>query len=111
MVYLRILNIVPCAIQWDCVVYPSSLHQFASSNPRPPVLPSPKPIPFATASLLSVSGGGCFCFMDKLICVIFLDSTQKGHHMTFVFLFPTWYDSLQVRPCCYRWHCFILHYG
>ena len=33
MVYHRILNIVPCAVQQDLVVYPSYI-QFASANPK-----------------------------------------------------------------------------
>ena len=34
MVYHRIVNIVPCAIQKDNVVYPFYIHQFASANPK-----------------------------------------------------------------------------
>ena len=41
MVYHRMLNIAPCAVQWDPVVYPFCTYQFASANPKPPVLPSP----------------------------------------------------------------------
>ena len=40
----RILNRVPCAIQQDLVVYPSYMYQFASDNPKLPVLPSPTPL-------------------------------------------------------------------
>ena len=40
MVCYKILNIVPCAIQQDLVVYPSYIKQFASANPRLPILPS-----------------------------------------------------------------------
>ena len=45
MVYHRILNIVPCAVQWDLVVYPSCIYQFASADPNFPVRPSLHPLP------------------------------------------------------------------
>lgn len=35
-VYYRILSIVSCATQWDLVVYPFHIYQFASANPRFP---------------------------------------------------------------------------
>ena len=38
-VYYRILSIVSCAVQWD-LVYPFYIYQFASANPRVPLLPS-----------------------------------------------------------------------
>ena len=41
MVYHRILNIIPCAIQQDLVVYPSYIKQLTSANPKsfpPPIL-------------------------------------------------------------------------
>ena len=40
MVYHRILNVVPCALQWDFVGCPSYIDWFASANPKLPVLPS-----------------------------------------------------------------------
>ena len=45
MIYLRIFNIVPCAVQEDLVVYPSYIYSFASANPTLPLHPSPTPIP------------------------------------------------------------------
>ena len=48
MAYLRILNIVPCDIQQDLVVYPSYIHQFASN--QFPIQPSPILLPFAAAT-------------------------------------------------------------
>ena len=55
MVYHRILNIVPCAIQWDLVVYPFSLY-FASANLILPIHPSTTPLsPLAATSLFSMS--------------------------------------------------------
>ena len=50
-----------------------------------------------------------FCFVNKFICTIFLDSTCKPYHMIFVFLsltYFTWYDNLQVHPSCCKWHYF-----
>ena len=41
MVYHRMLDIIPCAIQWDPVVYSFYMKQFASANPKLPVRPSP----------------------------------------------------------------------
>ena len=41
MVYHRIVNIAPCAIQQDLVVCPSCIYWFTSANSRLPVLPSP----------------------------------------------------------------------
>lgn len=53
MVYLRILNVAPCALQQDLVVYPSWMwHLFAPSNPKLPVHPSP-PAPHLLATILS----------------------------------------------------------
>ena len=34
---------MPCAIQYDLVVYPFYIYQFASANPKLPVLPHPLP--------------------------------------------------------------------
>ena len=31
----------------------------------------------------------CLCFVNKFICIIFIDSTYKWYHMMFVFLFLT----------------------
>ena len=41
IVYHRTLNIVPCAMQEDLVIYPFYIQQFASANPKFPVHPSP----------------------------------------------------------------------
>ena len=52
MVYCKILNIVPCAIQQD-LVYPSYIEQFASANLKLPILYSAPSL--ATTSLFSLS--------------------------------------------------------
>ena len=39
MVYLKILNILPCALQEDLDVYPFCVHYFASINSKLPVHP------------------------------------------------------------------------
>ena len=54
-VYFRILKIVPCAVHWDLVVYPSYIYLSESAIPKLPCLPSPRPSPLATKSLISVS--------------------------------------------------------
>ena len=46
----RMLNIVPCVIQQDLVVYPSYVLTFASTNPDLQILPPP-PSPLATTGL------------------------------------------------------------
>ena len=56
----------------------------------------------------------CFCFANKFICIIFLDSTYKRYYMIFIFLFLTYftlYDSFWVHPRLCRWHYFIPFYG
>ena len=43
-----------------------------------------------------------FCFVNKFICIIFLDSICKWYYMVCVFLFLTYftlYESLWVHPC------------
>ena len=65
----RILNIVPCAIQWDFVVYRSvfnSLHLLIPSSQSVPPCPS---LPLASTSLFSLCI--CFCFIGKFICGMF----------------------------------------
>ena len=55
MVYYRIMNVVPCVTQQDLVVYPFSIHSFATVNPKLPVLPFPTSSHLATTSLFSMS--------------------------------------------------------
>ena len=43
MVCHKILNIIPCAIQQDLVVYPSYIYQFVYANPKLPIHPSSTP--------------------------------------------------------------------
>ena len=46
---------------------------------------SPSSLPSVTI-VCSLSLWVCFCFVDQLICIIFLDSSYKLYHMIFVFL-------------------------
>ena len=50
----------------------------------------------------------CFCFIDKVICVVFyiLDTSGVIEHLSFSYL--VW-SSL--RLCCCKWHSLILFYG
>ena len=44
-------------------------------------------------------------------CIFFLDSIYYCYHTGFVFLhliYLTWYNALQVHPCCCKWQNFIL---
>ena len=45
MVYHRILNIVPCAIQQDLVVYPFYIYKLTSADSNLPLHSSPNPRP------------------------------------------------------------------
>ena len=51
MVYYRLLNIVPCAIQQDIVVFPIHMYRFASMDPKLTI----QPAPLATTGLFSMS--------------------------------------------------------
>ena len=55
-----------------------------------------------------------FCFANKFICIIFLDSPCTLYYTILVFLFLTYlilYDSLYVHPCLCKWHIFIPFYS
>ena len=45
MVYPRIFNIVPCALQQDLVVYPSYIKKLTSTNPSLQLHPSTNALP------------------------------------------------------------------
>ena len=51
MIFHRILNMVPCAIQWDLVVYHFYVHYFASSDPKFPLHLFPHPLGSHTSVL------------------------------------------------------------
>ena len=109
MVYHKILNTVPCAIQQD-LVYPSEIHQLASANPKLPVLPSPTSPPMATMSLFAMSVS-LFLYIGGFICAIVwipyvTDTIRYLSSSDF-----TQYVNLQLRLCCCRWHYFILFCG
>ena len=55
MVYHRILNIMPCAVPWDLIVYRFYIKKLISSSPDLPLHLSPIPHPLATTSLFSMS--------------------------------------------------------
>ena len=51
-----------------------------------------------------------FCFANRFIYTIFLDSTCRQYYMIFTFLFLTYftlYDSLWLYPCLWKWHYLI----
>ena len=75
MVYRRILNIVPCAIQKDLVSYHSiynSLYLLAPNSQSNP----PPPPPLWQPRVCSLCLWVCFCFIDFSFWHI-LDSTYK----------------------------------
>ena len=78
---------------WEIVkdreAWSATVHEVANSwtrlsewtqQPQTPN-PSPSTSPLATTSLYSM--WVCFCFTDKFLCVIILDSIYKWHHMVF----------------------------
>ena len=82
----RRFNRVPCAIQQD----PTDIHSTCNSlhllTPNSKSIPPPPPWQPQVCSLcLWVF----FCSVDRFICAV-LDSTDKWHHMVFVFLFLTY---------------------
>ena len=69
MVYHRMLNIVPCALQQDLVVYPFFIYYFASTKPKLPIHPFPH---HPLATVLCVWESYMFPqHIDVLICVVF----------------------------------------
>ena len=68
------------------------------SIPTSPLIPPPPPSPTWLREVCSLHLWLNFCFVNKLICAMFLDPTHKRHHMMFVFLWLhlTW-SSL--GPC------------
>ena len=53
------------------------------------------------------------CFVNKFICILFLDFIYEWYHMIFVFV---WLTSLcmiifWIHLSCCKWHYFILSYG
>ena len=85
LVYHRMLNIVPCTIQQDLVVYSFSVKYLAFADPKLPIHP------FPTLSLprqllaLSMSMILLLIHIEIHLCHI-LDSTYKSYRMVFVFL-------------------------
>ena len=59
----------------------------------------PTSLPFLVALCLLSTSMSHFCFANKFICTIFLDSTYKHYYVFFFLTYLILYDSLQVRPC------------
>ena len=68
IVYHRILNMVPCAIQEDFVVYPFYIYQFTSANQTANQTLSH---PIFLCNHRSLCLWFYFCFIEGFICVIF----------------------------------------
>ena len=69
MVYLRRLDIVPCAIQQDLIV--SHFKQFASANFKLLVHPFPSLDPLGNHKSVFYVLRVCFYFVDRFICALF----------------------------------------
>ena len=66
IIYHRISSIFPCAVQWDPVVYPFCIYQFASANPRLTIQTRPSLLPLGNPQFIL-----CFCFIVRFLCLIF----------------------------------------
>ena len=88
--YHKILNIVPCAISKSLVFIHSLDSGVYLLIPYSSFILPPPLSPLVTISLFSVSVN-LFLFANKLICIIFLDSTYKQYHIIFVFLCLTYF--------------------
>ena len=73
------------------------------------------PTPFHLVTIgRSVNLWVCLCFVNKFTCnIFFLDSTYKGYHVIYLFL---WLTSLSMTVsnhhlCGCKWHYFILFNG
>ena len=67
------------------------LSHFVPAYPSPSHLPSPTHLP-QYPYILSLCLCLYFCFANKFICIIFLDSTYKWYYTIFIFFF--WLTSL-----------------
>ena len=106
MVYHRILNIVPCTRQQDLVVCLYCIQQFASANPKLPILPS------LNKSVLYVGQSVSICFLLQLIYnVVPISAVQQSdsviHRLSYIIFHhglsqKIGYSSLcyAVGPCC-----------
>ena len=93
-----------------CTVYPcwlSVLYVYVYVNPKLLIYhPARILYPLVIISLF-LCLWVCFCFVNKLTCIFFLDSSYKWYHMIFVFpslAYFTYCDHLKVHPCCCEWH-------
>ena len=86
MVYHKILTIVPCAILYELVVYPSCIYQFVLLILNSQAIPFPFPLLLGSHNLSSISVS--LSHRHVQLCHV-LDSTCKWYHMVFVFLFLT----------------------
>ena len=110
--HYRVLSRVSCAMQqFLLIIYFIYSSVYMSISVCQFILPSLPHEFFYTYDLIFFSFSHLFfdfCFLNRLICNIILDSTCKPYHMIFLFLCLisfTQYVSLQVHPCCYKWFC------
>ena len=111
MVYHKILNIVPCAIQQDLIytiylIYTSWHLLIPNSQPFPL-----SPLPWQP-QVSSLCLWVCTYFIDLFICHISV-STYKWYHGICLSLshLLSLACNLQVHPCSFKWHDLILFYG
>ena len=97
LVYYKILNIVPYAIQQYPIVYPFCVKQFASAICKLPIYQSPNPL--LTSRCLFSMSVNLLLFYKVHLCHI-LDFTYKGCHIIFVFFFLTSLSAVICRSIC-----------
>ena len=80
----------------SCVDYLYCIEKFVLLIPNSRFIP---PLPFHFGNHKFVSSI-CFYFVNKLICITFLDSTYKWYHIIFVFLWLTLLSVIISRSIC-----------
>ena len=105
MVYYKILNIVPCAMQQALVIDIFYIQQFVSANPKLLLYPSALPFPFWSPLVCFLCLQGCFCFVNESICVVF--QILNISHTVFIFFFLTSLSMVFLRSICIAANGFI----
>ena len=104
MIYHRILNIVPCAIQQDLVIYPFYCLSILYIHSLHLLIPTSYSIPLPTLSLLVTTSLFSMSVSMFLFCQMGSSAIFQIPHISDilnVFLFLTYfiqYDNLQLHP-------------
>ena len=80
-----------------------------SPNPNLSLPPPNLSLPSSNPKFHLLSLWVCFCFVNKIIRIIFSDSACKWCNIIFVFLCLIFVCNLQVHPCSCKWHYFFFY--